>query len=56
MIGGLIAMKIDPTVLAELGRGRRSVVVTGTNGKSTTTRMVAAALATLAPPHGSGVA
>jgi len=47
MIGGLIAMKIDPTVLAELGRGRRSVVVTGTNGKSTTTRMVAAALSTL---------
>jgi len=56
MIGGLIAMKIDPTVLAELGRGRRSVVVTGTNGKSTTTRMVAAALATLGPAGGSGVA
>ena len=47
MIGGLIALKIDPTLMEQLGRGRRSVVITGTNGKSTTTRMTAAALATL---------
>ncbi len=47
MIGGLIALKIDPTLMQQLGRGRRSVVITGTNGKSTTTRMTAAALATL---------
>ncbi len=47
MIGGLVAMSLDRSVLAQLGRGRRSVVVTGTNGKSTTTRMVAAALATI---------
>ena len=47
MIGGLIALKIDPTLMTQLGRGKRTVVVTGTNGKSTTTRMTAAALATL---------
>lgn len=47
MIGGLIALKIDPTLLRQLGRDRRTVLITGTNGKSTTTRMTAAALATV---------
>lgn len=47
MIGGLVAMKLDRSILDQLGTGRRTVVVTGTNGKSTTTRMVAAALGTL---------
>jgi UDP-N-acetylmuramyl tripeptide synthase len=49
MIGGLVAMKLDPSVLQQLGAGRRTAVITGTNGKSTTTRMVAAALGTLGP-------
>ncbi|OBI73804.1 UDP-N-acetylmuramyl peptide synthase [Mycolicibacterium fortuitum] len=49
MIGGLVAMTLDRSILSQLGQGRRSVVVTGTNGKSTTTRMTAAALATLGP-------
>ena len=49
MIGGLVAMKLDPSVLQQLGAGRRTAVITGTNGKSTTTRMVAAALSTLGP-------
>ncbi|MCV7355325.1 Mur ligase family protein [Mycolicibacterium fluoranthenivorans] len=49
MIGGLVAMTLDRSILGQLGAGRRSVVVTGTNGKSTTTRMTAAALATLGP-------
>jgi UDP-N-acetylmuramyl tripeptide synthase len=49
MIGGLVAMTLDKSLLRQLGEGRRSVVVTGTNGKSTTTRMTAAALATLGP-------
>ena len=40
-------MTLDRSILSQLGRGRRTVVVTGTNGKSTTTRMTAAALATL---------
>ncbi len=47
MIGGLVAMSLDKSILGQLGRGRRSVVVTGTNGKSTTTRMTAAALGEL---------
>lgn len=49
MIGGLVAMTLDRSILRQLGAGRRSVVVTGTNGKSTTTRMTAAALGTLGP-------
>ncbi|MBV7294443.1 DUF1727 domain-containing protein [Corynebacterium sp. TAE3-ERU12] len=44
MIGGLIALKIDPHILAGLGGGRPAAIITGTNGKSTTTRMLAAAM------------
>src|SRR4051812_50061202 len=47
MIGGLVALALDKTVLRQLGEGRRTVVVTGTNGKSTTPRMTAAALGPL---------
>src|SRR6201988_4041026 len=47
MIGGLVAMTLDRSLLRQLGGGRRTVLVTGTNGKSTTTRMTAAALASL---------
>ncbi len=49
MIGGLVSMTLDRTILGQLGAGRHTVVVTGTNGKSTTTRMTAAALATVGP-------
>ncbi|MGV0624928.1 MurT ligase domain-containing protein [Mycolicibacter minnesotensis] len=49
MIGGLIAMTLDRSILRQLGTGRRTALVTGTNGKSTTTRMIAAALADLGP-------
>src|SRR3954452_14252555 len=49
MIGGLVSMALDKSILGQLGEGKRSVVVTGTNGKSTTTRMTAAALATVGP-------
>ena len=44
MIGGLIAGAIDPTIMESLAKNRPSVLVTGTNGKSTTTRMLAAAV------------
>ncbi|MFI5504771.1 MurT ligase domain-containing protein [Corynebacterium kutscheri] len=44
MIGGLIAEKIDPAIMSSLGKNRPVAIVTGTNGKSTTTRMLAAAL------------
>jgi UDP-N-acetylmuramyl tripeptide synthase len=49
MIGGLVAMTLDRSILRQLAAGRRTVIVTGTNGKSTTTRMTAAALETLGP-------
>jgi lipid II isoglutaminyl synthase (glutamine-hydrolysing) len=49
MIGGLVAMSLDRSLLRQLGEGRRTVLVTGTNGKSTTTRMTATALASLGP-------
>ena len=49
MIGGLVAMTLDRSILGQLGIGRRTAIITGTNGKSTTTRMVAAALGTMGP-------
>ncbi|MFW0793479.1 MurT ligase domain-containing protein [Gordonia sp. CPCC 205515] len=47
MIGGLVAAKIDPQIMGRLAAGKRTAIVTGTNGKSTTTRMTAAALSEL---------
>jgi len=44
-----VAMTLDRSILGQLGAGRRGAIITGTNGKSTTTRMVAAALGTLGP-------
>jgi UDP-N-acetylmuramyl tripeptide synthase len=43
---GLVAERFDPAIVANLGRtlGRGRVLVTGTNGKTTTSRMIAAAL------------
>ena len=46
MIGGLVAGALDPTIMSTLAAGRPTVLVTGTNGKSTTTRMLAAAMRT----------
>ena len=44
MIGGRLALRVDPEVLRSVAGDRRTVVVTGTNGKSTVTALVAAAL------------
>ena len=49
MIGGEVALTLAPRALADLATGRSCVTVTGTNGKSTTNRMVRAALSTAAP-------
>lgn len=46
MIGGLVATALDPDIMKSLIHGRPTVLITGTNGKSTTTRMLAAALRT----------
>ena len=44
MIGGKVALKLAPNLLSDLAAHRRSAVVSGTNGKSTTTRLLRAAL------------
>jgi UDP-N-acetylmuramyl tripeptide synthase len=49
MIGGRVALRLDPRVLATVTGGRRPVLVTGTNGKSTVTALVAAALSAGGP-------
>lgn len=37
---GRIALKLDPQILAKVSKGLRVTVVTGTNGKTTTSRMI----------------
>lgn len=46
-IGGWIGLLIEPDLLAHLAQGRQVVVVSGTNGKTTTTRLTAAGLEAL---------
>ncbi|KAA2261347.1 DUF1727 domain-containing protein [Solihabitans fulvus] len=55
MIGGRVALKLDPQALRRLCAGRRVALVTGTNGKTTTTLMLARAvdeLGLVASNHG----
>src|SRR4029077_5710650 len=40
-------LRVEPDLLALLAAGRRVVLVTGTNGKTTTTRLITAALRVL---------
>jgi UDP-N-acetylmuramyl tripeptide synthase len=47
VIGGWIGLKIDPDLLAHLAAGRQIALISGTNGKTTTTRLTAAALGVL---------
>lgn len=46
VIGGRASLLVDPGLLATLGRGRSVALVSATNGKTTTTRLLTAALAT----------
>lgn len=48
MIGGRVTLALDPMALRRLGRDRTVVLVTGTNGKTTTSLMLTRALETLA--------
>ncbi|HEX6446184.1 MAG TPA: MurT ligase domain-containing protein [Streptosporangiales bacterium] len=48
-IGGKVALAVDRDALSRLAAGRTVALVSGTNGKSTTTRFIAAALGTMAP-------
>ncbi len=45
VIGGRAALVVDPRLLRDLTAGRDVVIVSATNGKTTTTRLIAAALA-----------
>ncbi|MCX5121376.1 MurT ligase domain-containing protein [Micromonospora sp. NBC_00362] len=47
VIGGWIGLKIDPDLLAHLSAGRAIALVSGTNGKTTTTRLTSAAVGVL---------
>ena len=52
VIGGIIGLRLQPDLLSLLAQGRQVVLVTGTNGKTTTTRLITAALSVL----GQGIA
>ena len=49
IIGGRVTLALDPSALTKLCKGRTVALVTGTNGKTTTTLMLAKAMSVLAP-------
>jgi UDP-N-acetylmuramyl tripeptide synthase len=49
VIGGRLALKVDPGLLARLAAPLDVVLVSGTNGKTTTTRLIAEALRATGP-------
>jgi len=59
VIGGRTSLLIDPEALAHLAAGRPVTLVSGTNGKTTTTRLLTAALRTagavVTNPQGSNL-
>ena len=44
VVGGKVGLAVDPQLLEHLATGRQLALVSGTNGKTTTTAMLAAAL------------
>jgi lipid II isoglutaminyl synthase (glutamine-hydrolysing) len=53
VIGGRVASRLDPTLLQKMSIGRRIVLVSGTNGKSTTAAMLARTVRYLGPAWNS---
>jgi lipid II isoglutaminyl synthase (glutamine-hydrolysing) len=47
VIGGVLGLRVEPDLLRLLAEDRQVVLITGTNGKTTTTRLVSAALGAL---------
>jgi UDP-N-acetylmuramyl tripeptide synthase len=47
VIGGVLGLRVEPDLLRLLAEDRQIVLVTGTNGKTTTTRLISAALGAL---------
>ena len=48
-VGGRVLLAVDPQALSHAATGRRVCLVTGSNGKTTTTRMIVEALTTAGP-------
>ncbi|MEY4444545.1 MAG: hypothetical protein RL301_624 [Actinomycetota bacterium] len=44
MVAGRVILKLAPNSIAKLAQGKRIVLISGTNGKTTTTRLITAAL------------
>jgi UDP-N-acetylmuramyl tripeptide synthase len=55
VIGGNISLRLAPGLLSQLAAGRQCVLVTGTNGKTTTSKLIAVALAPLGVPVASNI-
>jgi UDP-N-acetylmuramyl tripeptide synthase len=55
VIGGIIGLRLAPDLLSLLSTGRQVVLVTGTNGKTTTTKLITAALAPLGTKIASNI-
>jgi UDP-N-acetylmuramyl tripeptide synthase len=55
VIGGLVGLRLEPDLVSLLSQGRHIVLVTGTNGKTTTTRLIGAALTPLGQQIASNV-
>src|SRR3954451_18588637 len=49
VIGGKLALRLAPDLLAQLSVGLQVVLVSGTNGKTTTTRLIAEAMRAAGP-------
>ena len=49
VIGGRVTLALDHNALPRMAAGRRVALVSGTNGKTTTTRLLARAVGTLGP-------
>ncbi len=55
IIGGRVTLALDRRALQRLAAGRRVVLVSGTNGKTTTSHLIAAAVRTVGPlAHNAG--
>src|SRR5579871_4096907 len=55
VIGGVISLRLAPDLLSLLAAGRQVVLVTGTNGKTTTTKLITAALTPLGQEIASNI-
>jgi UDP-N-acetylmuramyl tripeptide synthase len=54
VVRGRVVLALAPDALRRLAAGRRTVVVTGTNGKSTTTRLISVALGEAVATNSTG--